>query len=681
MSIDSSIGISKLGQPASSSNKEVLNALPAAVYTCDVAGFITSYNEAAVRLLGRRPVLGKDLWRSSLNLYNPDGTPVALDACPVAVTLKTGKAVLPREIIIEQPGGQRFNVLFSTGPLLDVRGMLAGAVSMLMEIADQSRAMSNPQRPQDLSGDPATINRSADHYQGMVTEIEDYAIIRLSKDGIIKNWNRGAEKIKGYREEEIVGKNFKVFYPPAEVASGLPDRLLKEAFELGKVNHEGWRIRKDGTRFWAGISITALHDEAGNVTGFTKVTRDLTERRNQELRVNEINEDLKLKNELLRRSEERYHRMVTEVEDYVIILINTDGTIENWNRGAEKIKGYTAEEILGKHFSIFYSEEDKQKHIPWNLLNEAKSKGKALHEGWRVRKDGTRFWGSVVITALHNDDGVVIGFTKVTRDLSDKKRAEEKLLSSSIALQQKNRELERMNQELSSFAYISSHDLQEPLRKIQTFSDRIIETEFENLSEKGKDYFRRMQAGAARMQNLIRDILAYSRTTTTEKVLEVRDLNEVLAHSKGELEVLITEKNALIESDRLPTLKVIPFQMQQLFHNLLTNALKFSKRDLRPHIQIKSELLAGNAPDHLHLLPDMTYHHISITDNGIGFEPEYSTRIFEVFQRLHARTEYAGTGIGLAICKKIVENHNGAIFAEGEPGKGAAFHIYLPVVA
>lgn len=661
------------------SYEDLLNALPAAVYVCDAAGRVIQFNEAAVKLWGRTPEIGKDLWCGSWKIFDLDGTPIALDKCPMAETLKTGKPVLGQEIIIEQPDGQRFNILPHPRPLYDDNGALVGAVNMLVDVTAQSRYKEMEQRSIELSAAMDSLKRSEERYQAMVTEVEDYAMIRLSRDGTIENWNRGAEKIKGYRADEIIGKNFRLFYTPADRAAGLPDRLLNEALTNGKANHEGWRVRKDGTRFWGSISITALHDTQGEVIGFMKVTRDLTERRNQDLRIIQINEDLKLKNELLRRSEERYHRMVTEVEDYVIILIDNEGKIENWNKGAEKIKGYTADEIIGKHFGLFYPEEDRKNNIPEKLLSEATAKGKALHEGWRLRKDGSRFWGSVVITALHNDDGAVIAFTKVTRDLTDKKQSEEKLMASSLALQQKNRELERINQELSSFAYISSHDLQEPLRKIQTFADRIVETEFENLSDKGKDYFRRMQAGAARMQKLIRDILAYSRTTTTEKIFEEKDLNELFAQSKSELEVRITEKNAVIESDKLPTLKVIPFQILQLFNNLMNNALKFSKTDVRPRIRVTSKIVEGKSIPHSELLPEKKYCRLSFIDNGIGFDPEYSHKIFEVFQRLHARSEYAGTGIGLAICKKIVENHNGFISAEGKPDEGARFDIYLPI--
>lgn len=658
--------------------KEVLESLPAAVYLCDADGYVVAYNEAAVTLWGRRPDIGKDLWCGSWRILNPDGTPLPLDQCPMAVALKGRKPVGGREIIIEQPSGERFNILPHPRPLFDDDGVLAGAINMLVDVSQRARLTTLELRTKELGRIAEALRRSEERYNRMINEIEDYAIIRLSKEGIIENWNRGAEKIKGYTESEIIGKSFRVFYPPEDQASGLPEKLLGMARTNGRANHEGWRVRKDGTRFWGSISITAFHDRRGNVAGFSKVTRDLTEKRNQDLKIAQINDDLRAKNELLRQSEERYQRMVAEVEDYVIILLDVQGYILNWNKGAEKIKGYSAHEIIGKHFSIFYSEEDRKNGVAEKVLREAAAKGKALHEGWRLRKDGSTFWGSVVMTALHGDDGQLIGFTKVTRDLTEKKAAEDKLRRTSLILEQKNKELERTNEELSSFAYVSSHDLQEPLRKIQTFSDRILEIEYANLSEKGKDYFRRMQAGASRMQKLIRDILAYSRTTTSDKKLETTNLNDLLAQSQVELEVLIHEKHAIIESDRLPTLNVIPFQLQQLFNNLLNNALKFSKTDVPPFIRITCDVVDGRRLNESGPLASKEYFHIAFKDNGIGFEPEYSKKIFEVFQRLHGRSDYGGTGIGLAICKKIVENHNGMIFAEGNLGDGATFHIYLP---
>lgn len=659
---------------------DILDSLPAAIYLCDSDGYLTFYNEAAVNLWGRKPELGKDLWCGSWKCYHADGTPLALHDCPMAATVKSQKPVIGKEVIIEQPNGRRVHVLPHPHPLFDENGALTGAINMLVDMSDQIQHQRLQAKTEQLSTALEALKRSEERYHRMINEVQDYAIILLSEEGIIENWNIGAEKIKGYKGQEVLGKSFRIFYSPEDRASGLPEKLLKEASDKGKANHEGWRVRKDGSRFWGNISITALHDSNGNVIGFSKVTRDLTELRKQEIKIKDFNETLKQTNLQLRQSEERFHRMVSEVEDYVIILLSIDGYIQNWNKGAQKIKGYDAEEIVGKHFSIFYSPEDQAKSLPQSLLESAARDGKVLHEGWRVRKDGSMFWGSVVVTALHNDEGIVIGFTKVTRDLTEKRITEEKLLATSLKLSQKNKELERINEELSSFAYISSHDLQEPLRKIQTFSDRILELEYDNLSEKGRDYFKRMQAGASRMQKLIRDILTYSRTTTSEKTLELTNLNDLIAQSRVELEVMITEKKATIESNQLPTIKVIPFQVQQLFNNLLNNALKFSKDDVPPKIVIDAEIVNPRAIPESYPNGGEQFWHIRFGDNGIGFEPEYNKKIFEVFQRLHGRTEYSGTGIGLAICKKIVENHQGLLTAEGHPGQGATFHVYLPIV-
>src|SRR5690606_10635224 len=241
----------------------------------------------------------------------------------------------------------------------------------------------------------------------------------------------------------------------------------------------------------------------------------------------------------------------------------------------------------------------------------ASTAGRAFYEGLRVRADGTTFWGSIVLTALHNARGEMIGFTKVTRDLSEIKSAADALRATSIQLAEKNRELESMNQELASFAYVSSHDLQEPLRKIQTFASRIVETEHDNLSAKGKDYFIRMQNAALRMQTLIEDLLAYSRTNTAEKNFELVDLKKVIADVKTELRETIDEKQALIECGDLPAVTGIAFQLHQLMTNLLSNSLKFSRDGVRLHIRINANLVRGTQALGKHLNPEKAYHHIT----------------------------------------------------------------------
>lgn len=501
-----------------------------------------------------------------------------------------------------------------------------------------------------------SLKERNDLYQRMIEEIQDYAIILMDTNGIIRNWNRGAEKIKGYSEDEIIGKHFSIFYLPEDQAVNLPQRLLSIAERTGRASQEGWRKRKDGSKFWGSITITALHDEEDRVIGYCKVTRDLTDKKAAEDR--------------LRMSEERYHQMVAEVQDYAIILLDADGIIQNWNVGAEKIKGYVTEEIIGKRFDVFYPEKDKNAALPDRLLNEARTSGKATHEGWRVRKDGTKFWGSIVITALHNKEGEIIGFSKVTRDLTEKKLSEDRLAAYTAELEIQNRELEQ-------FAYVASHDLQEPLRKIQTFSELIRE----NFDDKEfvERYFEKVDASARRMGDLIRSLLNYSRLTKEKDNSQMPhvSLSSVLKDIEQDFELLIQEKSAVIIADELPVISGDKMQLTQLFSNLIGNSLKFSKED--PRITIKTVRVPGSTiPEAAVSIHDRAFHLISVEDNGIGFEQQYSKSIFSLFQRLHGKQEYAGTGIGLALCKKIVENHNGFIEATSEPGAGAKFFVYLP---
>lgn len=442
--------------------------------------------------------------------------------------------------------------------------------------------------------------------------------------------------------------------------------------------------RYDGEYRWQLSRALPQKDENGKIQMWVGTSTDIHNQKmftnELEKKVSERTNQLNLLYENLKQSEERYHLMVEEVQDYAILYLNNEGIVENWNKGAEKIKGYKAEEIVGKSFDIFYTAKDRENNLPQYLLSQAVSYGRYGQEGWRIRKDGTHFWASVVITAVHNDKNQIIGFSKVTHDLSAKKEADDRLKQNAEQLQQKNQELEKMNKELQSFAYISSHDLQEPLRKIQTFSNQIIDKELDNLSESGKDKFQRMRNAAQRMQTLINDLLAYSRTNTSERKLIKTDLNLIIEEVKEDLEEELIQKNAILEIERVHCdVEVIPFQIQQLMYNLISNSLKFTREGIPPVVKIKCEINLGKKMDYSQLNPQKEYCHITFTDNGIGFDAKYSDKIFEVFQRLHGKETYHGTGIGLAIVKKIVENHNGFITASGEVNKGAIFNVYIPL--
>jgi PAS domain S-box-containing protein len=517
---------------------------------------------------------------------------------------------------------------------------------------------------------PDYIALAEEKFEKMISEVEDYAIFLLDSNGTILSWNKGAEKIKGYKASEIIGKSYQLFYPAEDLANKLPQTLLEEARKNGKVVHEGWRVKKDGHRFWGNITITAIHDEQGNVSGFLKLTKDLTEKKIIEDRYNTILEEL-------RRSEERYHKMIAEVQDYAILLLDAEGYIQNWNAGAEIIKGYTAEEIIGKSFKSFYTEEDIRDGLPDKLLKAAEEHGRASSEGLRKRKDGTTFWASVVITALHDENGTLIGFSKVTRDLTERKKYEDRILNNTVELAFKNQELENLNAELSSFAYVVSHDLKEPVRKMRIFADRQLEPDLS--VDEIRNFSKKIMASAVHMQALMESVLVFSRISNENVEQETVDLNETINSVISDLEFPIQECQARITVNNLPVIKGIRFQLHQLFLNLLTNAIKFSKPGVAPEISITSRPAAANRLPKELPGRDQAYYQITVTDNGIGFEQNQSEKIFDVFKRLKQKKDTSGTGIGLSIVKKVAINHYGYATAESQPGEGARFHVFFPV--
>jgi light-regulated signal transduction histidine kinase (bacteriophytochrome) len=305
------------------------------------------------------------------------------------------------------------------------------------------------------------------------------------------------------------------------------------------------------------------------------------------------------------------------------------------------------------------------------LLQHARETGKATHEGWRKRKDGSALWGSVVLTALHDNENNVIGFSKVTRDLTERKLAEDKLKEYLAQLEFQNRELEQ-------FVYAASHDLKEPLRKIHFYNDFIVQDDSNSLSAKTRDYLTRSITAANRMKQLIDDLLGYSRATSSAENYETVNLNDVINDVTGEIKEELERVKGTIAVDHLPVIQGIPFQLKQLLYNLVENSIKYKYPDRNLHISVTHEIVDRNEVEGFITGSESRYHKISVIDNGSGFDARYAKKMFEIFQRLNNVLDTHGTGIGLAICKKIVQNHRGVIHAYGKLNEGATFSIYLP---
>jgi PAS domain S-box-containing protein len=498
--------------------------------------------------------------------------------------------------------------------------------------------------PSDLNGQ--------EQFRLLVSSVKDYAIFMLDISGNVRTWNLGAEKITGFSARDIIGKDFSFFFTAEDKKAGKPGRELRVAESEGRYEEEGLRVRKDGTTFWANVVLTPVFNE-GKLAGYAKVIRDITDKKQ--------NLEKQLQNEV------RFRHLVSNVKDYAIFLLSPEGYIVSWNEGAERLKGYKASEIIGKHFSKFYSAEDAAK--PERELQTARVKGSCEDEGWRIRKDGTRFWANVIITTIKDDEGNFTGFSKVTRDLTERKKMEEDLKKANedleLKVKERTKELEESNSELQQFAFIASHDLQEPLRMVSTYLQYVSKRTQDKLDEEDKKYIGFAVKGALRMKLLIEDILAFAQIGRVDSKAHPIGVTSVVHDVKKNLEALIAENGAKIIIGDLPAVRADTLQIVQLFQNLIGNAIKY-RSEKPPEIFISAE-------------DQGKYWCFSVKDNGIGISPEYKERIFVVFQRLHSdREKFPGTGIGLAICKKIVERHGGRIWVESQLGEGSTFSFTFP---
>jgi PAS domain S-box-containing protein len=505
----------------------------------------------------------------------------------------------------------------------------------------------------------------------LVDAVQDYAIFFLSPEGVIRSWNRGASRIMGYDEQDAVGRHFSLFYGPEDLAAKKPEYELETALKEGRVQDEGWRVRKDGTRFWANTIITVLREDDGTVRGFAKVTRDMTERREAE--------------EELRRSTEIFQLLVSSVRDYAIFMLDPEGNIATWNPGAERIKGYKPEEIIGRHFSTFYPEEDNRNGKPARELEIAKRDGSVEDEGWRLRKDGTRFWANVVITAVHDRSGRLRGFAKVTRDITERKEAEETrkaLLEQREARLQAEEDRRRAeasyrvaqeaNRAKDEFLMTLSHELRTPMTAILGWARLLPTMSYED--PLFREAINSIATGAKLQARLIDDILDVSRIVSGKLRLapETVEVSRLIMNAVDAVNPTADAKDIAITTSLAPglaTIVVDTTRIQQVIWNLLANAVKFTPRG--GAVQVAARRTASHVQ-------------IDVTDTGEGIDPQFLPHVFEPFRQAETPQTrvHGGLGLGLSIVRYIIEAHGGSVSAESEGrGKGATFSVTLPVRA
>jgi len=480
----------------------------------------------------------------------------------------------------------------------------------------------------------------------LVDAITDYAIFVLDQDGYVVTWNTGAERLKGYSADEIIGQHFSVFYPEAEVLAKRPDRILEFARLRGRVEDEGWRVRKDGSQFWANVIVTALRHPDGTIAGFAKITRDLTERREAEA--------------ALHQSEQHFRLLVEAAHDHAMYMLSPEGVVVSWNAAAERITGYSAEEVLGRERSIFYSAEDVSAGRPQLALETALAEGHFEEEGWRMRKDGSTFWANVAISPVRDEEENLLGFAQVTRDMTERRRAREELRRT----EQENLDLQAESMAKDEFLAVVSHEFRTPLTVLYGGTRLLAEHEGELKPADRRELIEKMVAEATRMKTLMESIFLLVNPTPSLELSHVSLKDQVTLAADEfhrtsparELRLQLPECEIDIEVE-------VPL-FQRVLLNLLGNADKYSP-SLKP-IELTIDREANNAV-------------IQILDRGAGVDPTELRLIFDSFYRSPATAGIAGKGIGLAVCRRVIELFHGSIEARARDGGGLIMRITLPI--
>jgi PAS domain S-box-containing protein len=721
--------------------REMVEALPVAIYTTDADGRLTYFNEAAVRLSGRVPQLGADQWCITWKVFLADGSPFPHDECPMAMALKGVEVTAGTECIAKRPDGTQF--WFSSCPAVvrDDQGHIIGGINLLMDITDRKTAeievsdhfravvetipgsvtMTAPDgrllfinsagldmigaasaeqltgksiydlvAPEDrarfqemndrvcrgekvsmefdiigLAGrrrhmetyatplrrvDGTTVDlaiilditerRHAERDALLLSAIvdsSDDAIISKNLDGIITSWNKSAERLFGYTAAEAIGQSVAALLIPEDRHEEESD-ILARLRRGERVDHfETVRRRKDGALLDISLTISPVKDVHGRIIGASKIARDITERKRAEAALTE--------------SEARFRQLADSMPQ-IVWTACPDGYVDYYNERWYELTGFGREALGCWSWESVLDPEDipRAREAYYSSIGS----GEPYNIEYRLwdRKENRFRWFVARALPARDARGKIVKWFGTCTDIDGQKRIED--------------ELRRANQDLEQFAFSASHDLQEPLRIVKIYCDLLTNRYGDGMDDEARKFARYVRNGASRMETLVRDLLSYTRATKVEEPVETANATKALDAALLNLASAISETGADVSAEPLPSVPVHPTHLQQLFQNLIGNAIKYRSPAQRPVIQVKA------AREDRHWL-------FSISDNGIGIDPQYKEIIFGLFKRLHSADEYSGTGIGLAICKRIVDRYHGRIWVESEPLRGSTFRFTLPV--
>lgn len=606
-----------------------------AIYMMDADGCVTTWNTGAERLKGyaQADVAGRHI---SL-FFTPEDRAVGAPERFLATAAADGR--VEAEGWRVRKDGTRFWAMDTLHAVRAHDGELIGYAQVTRDMTRERNAQ-------------LALAQSERRFRLLVEGVTDYAIFMLDPNGMVTNWNRGAEQIKGYADVEIVGRHFSAFYTPKDRQAGVPARALETALRDGRFDAEGWRVRKDGRRFWASVVIDPIYDEDDRFIGFAKITRDVSEK--------------KAAQEALIQSERQFRTLVSGVTDYAIYMLDPNGVVANWNTGAQHIKGYAADEIVGRHFSTFYTHDDRAAGTPLRALKTATDQGRYEAEGWRVRKDGSLFWASVIIDAIRDEDGSLIGFAKITRDITDKRRAQ-------LELQRAHEQLAQ-SQKLEALGKLTggvAHDFNNLLM--------VVSGQAQLLRRHLKDDARSLraldavEASARRGEELTRHLLSFSRRQRlSPSPVSLADratgLSELLSASLPRSIRLEMD----LPSDLWPiAVDIGEFELAIL--NLTVNARDAMPRGGAIRLRAQNRSLKGTeTPDRL----QGDFVALCVEDTGSGIPPDILPRIFDPF--FTTKDVDKGTGLGLSQVYGFAQQSGGQVTVASQLGAGAAFTLYLP---